>query len=191
MVKLNKIYTKTGDMGHTGLVSGERIPKTDRRIDAIGTVDELNAAIGVALSHIQSPLSVKEALRRIQNDLFDLGADLATPPTIDGALRIAPTQVEWLETQIDAATESIPPLTSFILPAGENGAAHLHLARAIARRAERDVWQVIKFAKTPEDVSQTVPIYLNRLSDYLFVIARICARQTGEEVLWQPGEGQS
>jgi cob(I)alamin adenosyltransferase len=185
MVKLNKIYTKTGDDGTTGLVSADRVSKTHPRIEAIGTVDELNAALGLALSHLNDKAAAAD-LGRIQNDLFDLGADLATPEEMDGALRIVATQTEWLEAAIDRLNEDLPPLTSFILPAGSSAASALHLARAIARRAERDIWRLAESEKASPEVTR----YLNRLSDYLFVLARKIARDTDTEVLWQPGENR-
>ena len=186
MVKLTKIYTRTGDDGTTGLVSGDRVAKTHPRVAAMGSVDELNAAIGMVLAVLQAEDDLVTALGAIQNDLFDLGADLATPDEMDGALRVTADQVSWLEQRIDAINESLPPLTSFILPAGNAAAANAHLARAIARRAERDVWLLIE-ADSGKPVSRHVATYLNRLSDFLFVAARKLARDTGEETLWQPG----
>jgi cob(I)alamin adenosyltransferase len=181
MVKINRIYTRTGDDGTTGLVDGSRRSKADPRLHVVGTVDETNAAIGLARLHA-SPATAM-ALGRVQNDLFDLGADLATPDGIEGALRIVPEQVAWLETQIDAATAVLSPLTSFILPAGTPAAASLHLARTIARRAERDG---VAAAAAGEVLSSTAMQYLNRLSDYLFVLCRVENAATGD-VLWVPG----
>lgn len=182
MVKLNKIYTRTGDDGTTGLVDGSRVSKADPRMAAIGDVDEANSAIGVARAAL-GPGSVSEMLARIQNDLFDLGADLATPIEIAGALRIVPAQVEWLEERIDQLNAALDPLTSFILPAGEPAAAALHLARAITRRAERTtVAAAAQVALRPEVVT-----YLNRLSDLLFVAARAMNRNGAGDVLWVPG----
>jgi cob(I)alamin adenosyltransferase len=181
MVKLNKIYTRTGDDGTTGLVDGSRRSKADPRLHVVGTVDETNAAIGLARLHA-SPATAM-ALGRVQNDLFDLGADLATPEGIDGALRIMPAQVTWLETQIDAATATLSPLTSFILPAGTPAAVALHLARTIARRAERDG---VAAVAADEELSGPAMQYLNRLSDYLFVLCRVENAATGD-VLWVPG----
>ena len=179
MVKLNKIYTRTGDDGTTGLVDGSRIAKSDPLIAAMGDVDEANSAIGVALAAV--PVGpVREELGRIQNDLFDLGADLATPLSIDGALRIVPAQTARLEAAIDALTHAIPPLASFILPGGSPGAAGVHLARAIVRRAERSVVAV-------EAVSPVAATYINRLSDYLFVAARALNQNGADDVLWVPG----
>ncbi len=187
MVKLTKIYTRTGDKGDTGLVSGKRVSKTASRIEAIGAVDEVNAAIGVALAALTPDDPMTLLLSHIQNDLFDLGADLATPEKIDGALRLWPAQTEWLEAQIDKMNENLPPLTSFILPAGGVATSNLHLARAITRRAERDVWRLIETLPDGEIVFPAIPTYLNRLSDFLFVAARKTARRQGGEVLWQPG----
>ena len=181
MVKLNRIYTRTGDDGSTGLADGSRRSKADPRLHVVGAVDETNAALGLARLHA-SPATAA-ALGRVQNDLFDLGADLATPDGIAGALRIVPTQVEWLESAIDAANETLAPLTSFILPAGTPAAAALHLARTIARRAERDG---VAAVAAGERLSPTAMQYLNRLSDYLFVLSRVENAAAGD-VLWVPG----
>jgi cob(I)alamin adenosyltransferase len=181
MVKLNSIYTRTGDDGTTGLVDGSRRSKADPRLQVVGTVDEANAAIGMARLHASPATAV--ALGRVQNDLFDLGADLATPGSIEGALRIVPSQVEWLEARIDAATAELAPLTSFILPAGTSAATALHLARTITRRAERDGVAAVALG---EDLSPAAMQYLNRLSDYLFVLSRVENAATGD-VLWVPG----
>ena len=181
MVKLNKIYTRTGDDGSTGLVDGSRRQKHDLRVAAYGEVDEANAAIGVARLHAGGETDA--TLARIQNDLFDLGADLATPDGIDGALRIAPAQVERLEAEIDAMNAGLESLTSFVLPAGTPLAAHLHLARAIVRRAER----VAVATAESEPIAAPALHYLNRLSDHLFVMSRhVNARGPGD-VLWTPG----
>ncbi len=186
MVKLNRIYTRTGDDGTTGLVDGSRVAKTDPRLNAIGDVDEANSAIGVAIAALDDP-GVAAALTRIQNDLFDLGADLATPgddftpsPMV---LRIVATQVMRLEAEIDAMNADLLPLTSFILPAGTRGAASLHLARAIVRRAERAA--VAAGASVP--LNPQAISYLNRLSDFLFVCARYVNNSAGGDVLWVPG----
>ena len=178
MVKLNKIYTRTGDDGTTGLVDGSRVAKSSALIVAIGDVDEANCVIGVAIAAAPDGAHAA-ALGRIQNDLFDLGADLATPAGIEGALRIVPSQVAWLEEQIDAITATQAPLTSFILPGGAAQAAALHHSRAVVRRAERSA-----IAAAP--VSPAALAYLNRLSDYLFVVARTANEATGD-VLWRPG----
>ena len=185
MVKLNKIYTRTGDDGTTGLVDGSRVSKADPRMAAIGDVDEANSAIGLAVIALGTPAA--GALTRIQNDLFDLGADLATPgedfTPSQMALRIVPEQVARLEAEIDAMNDTLAPLTSFILPGGSAAGAALHLARAIVRRAER----------TAIAASESVPLnpaalaYLNRLSDYLFVASRYVNQSAGGDVLWVPG----
>lgn len=186
MVKLNRIYTRTGDDGTTGLVDGSRVAKTDLRLIAIGDVDEANSALGVAIVAIQDS-ATKVALTRIQNDLFDLGADLATPgddfTPSEMVLRIAPSQVARLEAEIDAMNAHLAPLTSFILPGGTPGAASLHLARAIVRRAERAAVAAAGIVPiNPQAVS-----YLNRLSDFLFVCARLMNIPAGGDVLWVPG----
>ncbi|WP_225205475.1 cob(I)yrinic acid a,c-diamide adenosyltransferase [Novosphingobium huizhouense] len=183
MVKLNKIYTRTGDDGTTGLVDGSRRAKCDARMQAIGEVDELNSAIGLAA--VATDDATTRDLRRIQNDLFDLGADLATPgedfTPSEMVLRIVQGQVDWLEQAIDALNENLPPLTSFILPGGSEAAARVHLARSIARRAER---AGVALAQA-EPVNPAALGYLNRLSDYLFVLAR--AINAGNDPLWVPG----
>jgi len=181
MVKLNRIYTRTGDDGTTGLVDGSRRSKADPRLHVVGTVDETNAAIGLARLH--APAEIETALARIQNDLFDLGADLATPGDVQGALRIIEAQVTRLETEIDAATAALAPLTSFILPAGTPCATALHLARTICRRAERDA---VAAVQAGEALSAPALRYINRLSDLLFVLARLANAQDGD-ILWVPG----
>ena len=181
MVRLNRIYTRTGDDGTTGLVDGSRVSKGAALIAAIGDVDEANCAIGVAVA--LAPDDMATALARIQNDLFDLGADLATPDGIDGALRIAPGQVARIEREIDAMNAGLSALTSFILPGGTPCAAHLHLARAIVRRAERGI--VLAGADMP--VGRHALMYVNRLSDWLFVAARALNQSAGGDVLWVPG----
>ena len=181
MVKLNRIYTRTGDDGTTGLVDGSRRSKADALLDVVGSVDEANAAIGLARLTATPPTGA--LLAAIQNDLFDLGADLATPGHIAGALRIVSAQVARLEAEIDAANVSLTPLTSFILPAGTPAATALHLARTIVRRAERDGVAAIAAG---EALSPIAMQYLNRLSDQLFVLARIENAATGD-VLWVPG----
>lgn len=182
MVKLNKIYTRTGDGGSAGLVDGSRISKSSLRLAAIGEVDEANAAVGVAISALNGG-ELAERLTRIQNDLFDLGADLATPGEVDGALRIVGAQVERLEQEIDAMNGPLDPLTSFILPAGSPGVSALHLARAVVRRAERAAVALHE----REPLNPWLLAYLNRLSDHLFVAARSVAACGGGDVLWQPG----
>ena len=183
MVKLNKIYTRTGDQGMTGLVDGTRVSKTDLRMIAIGDVDEANSAIGVAIVSLGNS-DHSAALTRIQNDLFDLGADIATPgddftPT-PMSLRVVASQVERLEHEIDAMNKDLSPLTSFILPAGTPAAAAIHLARAITRRAERSAIAV-------GGLNPNALMYLNRLSDFLFVAARLVNQEGGGDVLWVPG----
>lgn len=188
MVKLNKIYTRTGDDGTTGLVDGTRRAKHDLRLEAIGEVDELNSMVGFAALALEADRA--SALHRIQNDLFDLGADLATPlGDMGGAdftpsemvLRVVPAQPERLEAEIDALNAQLPPLTSFILPGGSEGAARVHLARAITRRAERAATALA----ASEPVNPAALAYLNRLSDYFFVLAR--AINAGNDPLWVPG----
>jgi cob(I)alamin adenosyltransferase len=178
MVRLNRIYTRTGDDGSTGLVDGSRVSKASHRPVVMGSVDEANAAIGLA--RLSASPATDAILSRIQNDLFDLGADVATPDGVEGALRIVPVQVDWLETQIDAANDTLEPLKSFILPAGTASATHLHLARTIVRRAERDA------VAAGDEISAPARHYLNRLSDLLFVLARVENAATGD-VLWVPG----
>ena len=182
MVKLNKIYTRTGDKGTAGLVDGSRVSKASARMAAIGDVDEANAALGVVIAAVGAdPLG--EQLRRVQNELFDLGADIATPGEVEGALRIVASQVDRLEREIDAMNESLEPLTSFILPGGSAEVAALHLARTVVRRAERSA---VALAGA-EQVNAPALAYLNRLSDLLFVAARFVAAKQGGDVLWQPG----
>ena len=183
MVKLNKIYTKTGDGGTAGLVDGSRVSKSSLRMTAIGEVDEANAAIGVAIAAL-GVREVREKLLTIQNDLFDLGADVATPGEIEGALRIVAPQVERLEREIDEMNDGLDPLTSFILPSGSAGVSALHLARAIVRRAER---AAVALAEQ-EPLNPQLLAYLNRLSDHLFVAARFIAAKEGGDILWKPGE---
>jgi len=186
MVRLNRIYTRTGDAGETGLVDGSRISKDHPRAHAIGDVDELNSAIGVALGHVE-PDEARAMLGRIQNELFDLGADLATPgedfAPSEMVLRIVQPQVDRLEAEIDSMNQQLEPLNSFILPGGGRAAAHVHLARTIARRAERAV--VAAGAEVP--LNPLARTYLNRLSDHLFVLGRLLAKDEGGDVLWQPG----
>jgi cob(I)alamin adenosyltransferase len=187
MVTLNRIYTKTGDKGDTALGNGSRRPKHDMRVAAYGTVDEANSAIGVARLHAAGELD--GMLGRIQNDLFDVGADLAVPEDGrrgEGRLRILDSQVERLEREIDAMNEGLKPLDSFVLPGGTPTAAHLHLARAIVRRAERLATELAG----AETVSATVVRYLNRLSDHLFVAARFANDGGARDVLWIPGKNR-
>ena len=190
MVRLNKIYTRTGDSGETGLADGSRIAKDHPRAQAIGDVDEANSAIGVALLHVRDAPH-RSMLVAIQNELFDLGADLATPGEDfapgETVLRIVQSQIDRLEREIDEMNEHLEPLRSFILPGGSTGAAHLHLARAIVRRAERKAVAAGREAK----LNPLALIYLNRLSDHLFVLARLLARAEGGDSLWQPGATRS
>lgn len=189
MVKLNKIYTRTGDDGTTGLVDGSRIAKNDLRMAAIGDVDELNSALGVAICEIADDALVQE-LRIVQNDLFDLGADLATPAEAgddfapsEMVLRIVPSQVARLEARIDSATAALDPLTSFILPGGAKAAAAVHLVRAVARRTERTcVAAGEEMSLNPQALA-----YINRLSDYLFVLGRKLNNGGTDDILWVPG----
>lgn len=182
MVKLNKIYTRTGDGGCAGLVDGSRVSKSSLRMTAIGEVDEANAAVGVAIAALE-PGEVADTLLKLQNDLFDAGADVATPGDIEGALRIAPGQVQRLEREIDAMNAGLAPLTSFILPSGSLGVSTLHLARAIVRRAERAAVAL----NEAEPLNPHLLAYINRLSDHLFVAARFVAAREGGDVLWKPG----
>ena len=189
MVKLNKIYTRTGDDGTTGLVDGSRCPKHAARMEAIGAVDEANSAIGLAVAALGGS-DHGAALTRTQHDMFDLGADLATPgddftPT-PMVLRIVASQATWLEQAIDALNEAMPALTSFILPGGSEGAARVHIARAAVRRAERAMTALA----AAEPVNPAALAYVNRLSDYLFVLARAINADGGGDVLWIPGKNR-
>ena len=192
MVKLNKIYTRTGDNGTTGLVAGPRRLKSDLRVDAYGAVDESNAFVGLARQHTADIPALDDALMRIQNDLFDLGADLATPDTGEPPqyepLRIVTAQVTWLETEIDRLNAELEPLRSFVLPAGSPASAALHVARTVARRAER---QMVALANVEgEIVSKEAIAYINRLSDFLFVAARSANDKGQSDVLWIPGKNR-
>jgi cob(I)alamin adenosyltransferase len=186
MVYLSRIYTKTGDQGDTALGDGTRVPKDHPRVAAFGTVDELNSVLGL-LAH-QADLSEAELLRGIQNELFDVGADLCAPlppkGEVDPRLRIQPGQAERLEKAIDRLNASLQPLKSFVLPGGSIGAAWCHLARTVCRRAERDI---VALARS-EPVNPQVVIYLNRLSDFLFVLARVLNANGSLDVLWVPGQ---
>jgi cob(I)alamin adenosyltransferase len=187
MVKLNRIYTKTGDDGTTGLVRGPRRHKFDLRIDSYGTVDEANAQIGMARLLTRDMPKIDAVLAHIQNDLFDLGSDLATPGADEPgtpSLRITVMQTEWLERQIDHFNESLNPLTSFVLPGGTPLSASLHVARTVVRRAERLVVELKSME--PDTNSETVK-YLNRLSDLLFVLSRTANNNGAGDVLWAPG----
>ena len=195
MVKLTRIYTKGGDKGETSLGRGERVAKHDPRVEAYGTVDEANSVIGLARAAVERTLKndahrahVDEMLKRIQNDLFDLGADLCTIEAKQGseALRIAASQTERLEHEIDAMNAELSPLTSFVLPGGSEASAWLHLARTVARRAERRMTTLA--AEQP--VSPEAIRYINRLSDHLFVLARRLNDNGAADVLWVPGKGR-
>jgi cob(I)alamin adenosyltransferase len=190
MVVLNRIYTRTGDDGTTALGSGERRPKYDLRIAAYGTVDETNAAIGIARLHLAGAPELDGMLGLIQNDLFDLGADLAVPQHEGKAerLRMLSSQVERLERDIDRLNAPLAPLTSFVLPGGTPAAAHLHLARTICRRAERIMVELA--AKPEEPVSDAAIQYMNRLSDFLFVASRAANHNGAGDVLWVPGQNR-
>lgn len=189
MVKLNKIYTRTGDDGTTGLVRGPRRKKHDMRVEAYGTVDETNAFVGLARIECAKNPDMDTVLRRIQNDLFDVGSDLATPGDDAGqeypSLRTTEQQITWLEDQIDLYNEKLEPLKSFILPGGTPLAATLHTARTITRRAERIVAEL---ADLEPDTNTLAMRYLNRLSDLLFVLARVANNNGTEDVLWTPGQ---
>ena len=192
MVKLNKIYTRTGDDGTTGLGTGERRKKYDLRIAAYGTIDEANAAIGIARLSTVGDTALDAALSRIQNDLFDVGADLCTPDQGNGPggarLTVTAKQVAWLETEIDRLNAELAPLRSFVLPGGGAAAAGLHLARTVCRRAERLIAELKD--KAGESVSADVLKYVNRLSDYLFVASRYANGKGARDVLWKPGENR-
>ena len=182
MVKLNKIYTKTGDTGSAGLVDGSRVSKSSLRMVAIGEVDEANATVGVAIAALKGG-DLGQQLLAVQNELFDLGADVATPGEVDGALRIDPSQVARLEVELDTMNDALDPLTSFILPGGSQAVASLHLARTVVRRAERAAVALNEH----ELLNPHLLSYLNRLSDFLFVAARFVAKDEGGDVLWRPG----
>ena len=190
MVKLNKIYTRTGDDGTTGLVDGSRIAKSDALMAAIGDVDEANSAIGIAAAALDPASDEAAILARIQNEMFDLGADLATPADIqfgfgphEMALRIVPSQIARLEDEIDQMNDALGALRSFILPGGTEAAARLHLARAVTRRAER----AAVAAGAMRDLNPIAMNYLNRLSDHLFVLTRHINAGAGGDILWKPG----
>ncbi len=183
MVRLDKIVTKAGDGGKTRLASGEPVSKASARVEAYGAVDETNSCIGVARLQVAADFVLDPMLGRIQNDLFDLGADLATPGELAGALRISEAQTDRLEREVELLNEELSPLTSFVLPGGSAAAAHLHLARAIARRAER---AIVALAEV-EPISPEAIKYANRLSDLLFVAARWANDKGRADVLWKPG----
>jgi cob(I)alamin adenosyltransferase len=192
MVVLNKIYTRTGDDGTTALGTGERRKKYDLRIAAYGTLDETNSVIGIARLHTAEDAGLDAALSRIQNDLFDVGADLTTPGKGKGPggarLTVTAAQVDWLEAEIDRLNDELEPLRSFILPGGSAAAAHLHLARTVCRRAERLIAELND--KAGESVTPEVLKYVNRLSDFLFVAARHANGKGARDVLWKPGQNR-
>lgn len=192
MVKLNKIYTKTGDDGTTGLATGPRRLKSDLRVEAYGTIDEANSFIGLARQHTQELAALDAMLMRIQNDLFDLGADLSTPDTGETLayepLRIIAAQVTRLEVEIDQLNADLDPLRSFVLPGGSGAAAALHIARTVARRAERLMVELARM--DGEIVSGDALAYVNRLSDFLFVAARWTNGKGQSDVLWVPGKNR-
>jgi cob(I)alamin adenosyltransferase len=182
-VRLTRIYTRGGDRGETSLGDGTRVSKLDPRIRAYGTVDELNSALGLVLAG-DCPDELRGPLARIQNELFDLGADLSVPVGVEGRLRVSQADVDALERDCDSFNEGLPELRSFVLPGGTETAARLHLARTICRRAEREALA----AAREVEVSPLVLVYLNRLSDLLFILARAANAATGrEEPLWKPG----
>ena len=190
MVVLNRIYTRTGDDGTTSLGSGERRPKYDLRVSAYGTVDETNATVGVVRLHLPQGSDLDGMLALVQNDLFDLGADLAVPERKDKAerLRVLSTQVDRLERDIDTLNARLAPLTSFVLPGGVPAAAHLHISRTTCRRAER---LIVELAAQPnEAVSEVVIQYINRLSDFFFVASRSINDNGARDVLWVPGQNR-
>jgi len=191
MVVLSKIYTRGGDKGTTALTGGARMAKSDLRIAAFGTVDETNACVGLARIHTAGEPTVDAMLARIQNDLFDLGADLSTPADSKGggeALRIVDAQVKRLEAEIDELNGALQPLTSFVLPGGTPAAAALHLARTVCRRAERLMVELA--ARDKKDVGAPALKYVNRLSDFLFVAARYVNDRGARDVLWVPGKNR-
>jgi len=192
MVVLNRIYTRTGDDGTTALGTGERRKKYDLRIAAYGTLDELNAAIGIVRLYTSGEAALDPALERIQNDLFDAGADLATPGTGKGPggerLTVTAAQVTWLEREIDRLNADLEPLRSFVLPGGFEAAACLHLARTICRRAERLIAELAD--KPDEPVTPELLKYVNRLSDFLFVAARHANDNGARDILWRPGQNR-
>jgi cob(I)alamin adenosyltransferase len=193
MVKLNRIYTRTGDDGTTGLGSGKRVPKYDLRVESYGTVDEANACIGIARLHCGAFADLDRMLMRIQNDLFDLGADLCTPdigePLPYEPLRVVQEQVERIEKEIDRLNGDLQPLKSFVLPGGSALAAHLHLARTVSRRAERLMTELA--AQPGERVGTAAMRYVNRLSDFLFVASRWANLNAEGDVLWVPGQNRT
>jgi cob(I)alamin adenosyltransferase len=197
MVVLNKIYTRTGDTGQTALGNGQRVAKSSLRISAYGTIDETNAAVGLAAAELgEACAPLPEMLRRIQNDLFDVGADLCVPEpktepgtaSTRSVLRVSDDQVTRLEREIDTLNESLSPLRSFVLPGGSLAAAQLHMARTICRRAERILWQLVDDHDEP--LNSAVLKFVNRLSDFLFVASRYVNHHGSGDVLWVPGQNR-
>jgi cob(I)alamin adenosyltransferase len=192
MVKLNKIYTRTGDDGTTALGTGERRKKYDLRVATYGTIDEVNAAIGIVRLHTAGEAALDAVLGRVQNDLFDVGADLCTPGKGKGPggarLTVTEAQVSWLEGEIDRLNAELAPLKSFVLPGGCAAAAYLHLARTVCRRAERLVAELKD--KADDGVTPAVLKYINRLSDFLFVASRYANDKGAGDVLWKPGQNR-
>ena len=186
MIKLNKIYTKTGDGGDTALGDGERVLKDSLRVSAYGNVDELNASIGIITLYANTEL--KRKLKNIQNDLFDIGADLCVPISEKNKdrLRLSTNQIETLELEIDEMNSILEPLNSFVLPGGCRSATFLHMARTICRRAERSVVSL----RSQEKINDNILVYLNRLSDWLFVASRVENQENSSEVLWAPGKNK-
>ena len=186
MIKLNKIYTKTGDSGDTALGDGERVLKDSLRVSAYGNVDELNASIGLITLYANAEL--KRKLKKIQNDLFDIGADLCVPISEKNKdrLRLSTNQIETLELEIDEMNSILEPLNSFVLPGGCRSATFLHMARTICRRAERSVVSL----RSQEKINDNTLVYLNRLSDWLFVASRVENQENSSEVLWAPGKNK-
>lgn len=185
MVKIDKIYTRSGDDGRTSLGDGTRVPKFHLRVAAYGGLDEANSVIGVAQLHVDEP-GLRDLLAHIQNDLFDLGADLCRPEPQESAtapLRVSQPQVRWLEEKIDSLNAALAPLSSFVLPGGSPASAHLHHARAVTRRAERSIAELA----SQERINPAAIEYVNRLSDLLFVLARYLNEQGRRDVTWQPG----
>jgi cob(I)alamin adenosyltransferase len=180
-VRLTRIYTRAGDTGETSLGDGSRVSKRDGRIAAFGTVDELNSLLGVVLA-AEVPAEIREVLERVQNELFDVGADISVPFGIPDRLRVAQTQIDALEADCDRFNADLPELRSFVLPGGSEAAARLHVARTVCRRAERDALA----AAEQVELNPLVPVYLNRLSDLLFILART-ANADADETLWKPG----
>jgi cob(I)alamin adenosyltransferase len=183
-VRLTRIYTRAGDAGETSLGDGSRVSKLDGRIAAFGTVDELNSLLGVVLAG-EAPGEIREVLERIQNELFDVGADISVPFGIPDRLRVAQIQIDALEADCDRFNADLPELRSFVLPGGSEAAARLHVARTVCRRAERDALAAVEQA----ELNPLVPVYLNRLSDLLFILART-ANSGADEPLWKPGNSR-